>query len=313
MNGIDRSARVIRSSVGEGAEIRENCTLHDSSMGKDCRIFERVSLKKVLLGNNTVVNTGSYLEYAEAGDDVLIGPNCSIVGVFHRILETGVERADSWKRVVIKRKAFIGAGSVILPGVEVGEGSVIGAGSTVASDVPAFHIYIYLGVPPNQTVKSLKEYLKEGAYKPTKVLFVCYGNAARSVMAKYFCNILGGGVIIADSAGIHPFLARKITAELQERVIRKTIIVMEELGIDVSSHKSKHIGRIDTTSFDVLVNMSPMTLTDLLAAYAPNFRGKAIQWHIQDPANKSIKKTRIARDMLNKEVVGLIKEINSGR
>ncbi|MBI2626495.1 MAG: acyltransferase [Candidatus Nealsonbacteria bacterium] len=156
-NEIDGSSRILKSSLGEGAEVRENCTIHDSTVGEKCRIFEKVSLKKVLLADHVVINAGSYLEYVEVEEDVLIGPNCSIVGVFHQIFETGVEWADSWKRVIIRKKVFIGAGSVILPGVEIGESSVIGAGSVVTKSIPAFHICF--GTPPNQTIMSLKKWL----------------------------------------------------------------------------------------------------------------------------------------------------------
>jgi acetyltransferase-like isoleucine patch superfamily enzyme len=41
------------------------------------------------------------------------------------------------KPIVIKRNAWIGAGAIILPGVTVGENSVVAAGATVAKDVPA--------------------------------------------------------------------------------------------------------------------------------------------------------------------------------
>jgi len=44
--------------------------------------------------------------------------------------------------VIIKKDAFIGAGCIILPGVRIGEGAVVGAGSLVIEDVPAWKIVV---------------------------------------------------------------------------------------------------------------------------------------------------------------------------
>ena len=61
------------------------------------------------------------------------------------------------KRVVIKDFAYIGIGSIILPGVSIGEGAVIGAGSVVTKDIPPHSIAV--GVPAKviKTLKSEKE------------------------------------------------------------------------------------------------------------------------------------------------------------
>jgi len=46
------------------------------------------------------------------------------------------------KPVIIKKDAFIGAGCIILPGVRIGEGAVVGAGSLVIEDIPAWKIAV---------------------------------------------------------------------------------------------------------------------------------------------------------------------------
>jgi acetyltransferase-like isoleucine patch superfamily enzyme len=157
---IDKTVHKIKSIVGPDALVREYCVIHDSEIGRGCRIYERVSIKKSKIGTGTDINAGTYIEFAEIENEVQIGPNCSIVGIFHQLSEKGAERKDSFKKITIGKRVFIGANCVILPGVEIGEGTVIGAGSTVTKNIPSFHICI--GVPPNQTIMNLKEWLNRG-------------------------------------------------------------------------------------------------------------------------------------------------------
>ena len=75
------------------------------------------------------------------GDDVLIGSNCMICDTdFHSIdFEKRNSLNDDTVKtapVLIKKGAFIGARSIILKGVTIGEYSVIGAGSVVTKSVP---------------------------------------------------------------------------------------------------------------------------------------------------------------------------------
>lgn len=69
-------------------------------------------------------------------DDVLIGPKVCLITESHP-LNPAERKALLVKPIVIKRNAWIGAGAIILPGVTVGENSVVAAGATVTKDVPA--------------------------------------------------------------------------------------------------------------------------------------------------------------------------------
>lgn len=73
-------------------------------------------------------------------DDVLIGSGVHIYVENHNFSDISIpiyyQGHMQSKRVIIKRGAWIGANSIILPGVEIGENTVIGAGSIVTKSLP---------------------------------------------------------------------------------------------------------------------------------------------------------------------------------
>ena len=79
-------------------------------------------------------------DHIEIGDRVQVGANTTIVDTdFHPLTPEGRKRNmanGKNKPVIIHDDVFIGMNCLILKGVEIGEGSVIGAGSVVSKDVP---------------------------------------------------------------------------------------------------------------------------------------------------------------------------------
>ena len=70
-------------------------------------------------------------------DDVFVGPNATFTNdKFPR----SQQWLDDYPRTIVKKGASIGANSTILPGIEIGEEAMIGAGAVVTKDVPAFAI-----------------------------------------------------------------------------------------------------------------------------------------------------------------------------
>jgi acetyltransferase-like isoleucine patch superfamily enzyme len=154
---VDASARIVASDVGS-SELREFVTVHDSVIGDDCRIYERCSIKKSRVGSGVDINAGSYVENASIEETVQIGPNSSVVGVSHRLDETGMEhRNDTFDEISLNEGAFVGAGAVINPGVEVGADAVVSAGATVTKDVPPETVVV--GSPPEQRVVNLARWV----------------------------------------------------------------------------------------------------------------------------------------------------------
>ena len=88
------------------------------------------------------------------GDDVMMGPNVSIYTRNHAFERTDVpmntQGVSDEKIVVIENDVWIGANSIILPGVTVSKGAIIGAGAVVTKDVPEYAI---VGGNPAKVIK----------------------------------------------------------------------------------------------------------------------------------------------------------------
>lgn len=94
---------------------------------------------EIRIGRNVFINQNCTF-YDLAGlhiaDDVMIGPNVSIITSGHPLDPAQRRSITTGKRIVIERNVWIAAGATIIGGVTVGENSVIAAGSIVTKDVP---------------------------------------------------------------------------------------------------------------------------------------------------------------------------------
>ena len=111
--------------------------------------------KNTKIGKNVFINSCCRFQDnggIEIGDKTMIGPNVTIVTVNHEINpETRINAIP--KPVKIGRNVWIGADCTILPGVTIGENSVIGAGSVVTKDVPA---NVIVAGNPAKLIKEIK-------------------------------------------------------------------------------------------------------------------------------------------------------------
>mmetsp|Transcript_83928 Transcript_83928/g.164347 ORF Transcript_83928/g.164347 Transcript_83928/m.164347 type:complete len:187 (+) Transcript_83928:33-593(+) len=108
----------------------------------------------IILGKNVFINHAcTFLDMGgiTLQDDVLIGPKVNLITENHP-LDPANRRALICKPILIKKNAWIGAGATILPGVTVGENSVVAAGAVVSKDVPD---NVVVGGVPAKFIKSL--------------------------------------------------------------------------------------------------------------------------------------------------------------
>lgn len=111
--------------------------------------------KNITVGKNVFINSGCCFQDQggiEIGDGTLIGHKVVIATLNHDLRPEN--RADMFpKAVKIGKNVWIGASATILPGVTVGDNSVIAAGAVVTKDVPANTV---VGGVPAKIIKTIE-------------------------------------------------------------------------------------------------------------------------------------------------------------
>lgn len=105
--------------------------------------------KKVHIGAGSFLNTETRFGAGAdivIGRNVAIGPRVSFETTSHGLVHRPATGRDSRRAtIIVEDEAWIGAGSILLPGVRVGRGAVVAAGAVVNKDVEAFSLVA--GVP----------------------------------------------------------------------------------------------------------------------------------------------------------------------
>lgn len=113
--------------------------------------------RDIEIGNNTQINEECWIRNCKIGNDVMIAPHVMILNYGHKIEDTSVPMINQgvrfYEQTIIENDVWIGARAIILPGVKIGTGSVIGAGSVVTKDVEAFSI---VGGNPAKLIRTRK-------------------------------------------------------------------------------------------------------------------------------------------------------------
>ena len=134
---IDKSAQVFTENIGDRTNIWQFVViLKQAQIGSDCNICSHVLIENdVVIGNRVTIKSGVQIwDGVTLEDDVFVGPNASFSNdKFPR----SKKHQKEVLRTVIRNGASISSGAVILPGIEVGENAMIGAGAVVTNNVPA--------------------------------------------------------------------------------------------------------------------------------------------------------------------------------
>ena len=99
--------------------------------------------QNLTIGENTIINRGCKIDArggVSIGSNVSVSPYCYIITASHEHNSPDFRGMTGELTVKIGDFSWIGASSIILPGVTIGEGAVIGAGSVVTRNVPPFSI-----------------------------------------------------------------------------------------------------------------------------------------------------------------------------
>jgi acetyltransferase-like isoleucine patch superfamily enzyme len=111
--------------------------------------------ENIRVGRNVFINqncTMYDLGGIDIADDVMIGPNVSIITSGHPIEPSHRRGSVIAKPIVIERNVWIAAGATIIGGTTVGENSVVAAGSVVTKDVPPNTL---VGGNPARVIRSI--------------------------------------------------------------------------------------------------------------------------------------------------------------
>ena len=114
-------------SVGEGVEIRQPLAVDFGA--------------HISIGARSFANSGlTALDVARItiGEDVQLGPNVQLLTATHPL--DAQARREGWETglpITIGDGAWLGGGVIVVPGVSIGENTVVGAGAVVTKDLPA--------------------------------------------------------------------------------------------------------------------------------------------------------------------------------
>lgn len=120
--------------IGKNTIVRNFTNLYGCKIGDNCKIAAFVEIQRgVKIGNNCKIEAFAYIPSGVTiEDEVFVGPHVTFTNdKYPKAIN------PTWKIVptIVKKGASIGANSVIVCGITIGENAVVGAGSVVTKDV----------------------------------------------------------------------------------------------------------------------------------------------------------------------------------
>ena len=145
------------------AQIGENCYIEPP-------LHANWGGKHVHFGNNVYANFGLTLvddTHIYVGDGTMFGPNCVIATAGHPVDPGLRERQLQYNIPVhIGKNCWLGAGVLVMPGVTIGDNTVIGAGSVVTKDIPANVVAVG---NPCRVLREIGEHDKEFYFRDRRI------------------------------------------------------------------------------------------------------------------------------------------------
>ncbi len=126
--------------------------------------------KHVHFGNNVYANFNLTMvddTHIFVGDCTMFAPNVTVATAGHPILPSLREKAYQFNMPVhIGKNCWIGSGALIMPGVSIGDNTVIGAGSVVTKDIPANVVAVG---NPCRVLREINEHDREFYFKNKRI------------------------------------------------------------------------------------------------------------------------------------------------
>lgn len=147
-------AKIIDCEIDDEVVIGQDSFVSHSKLGYHVQINRRNIIEGVSVGRFSYTGANTVLKTAEIGNFCSLSWNISATGNRHdyrkltahpvaQLSSFGIAEEDEPhenRKIVIGNDVWIGANACIMPGVKIGDGSVIGAGAIVTKDVPPFAV-----------------------------------------------------------------------------------------------------------------------------------------------------------------------------
>lgn len=145
------------AQIGEGCYIEP--PLHANFGGRHCHWGKHIYANFNL---TMLDDTGIYV-----GDNTMFGPNVVLATAGHPILPELREKGCQYNVPIhIGKNCWLGAGVIVLPGVTIGDNTVVGAGSVVTKDLPANVVAVG---NPCRVLREIGEHDREYYFKDRKI------------------------------------------------------------------------------------------------------------------------------------------------
>ena len=131
--------------IGENTNVWQFVVvLPKAHIGENCNICAHCFVENdVIIGNNVTIKNGVYLwDGIELEDNVFVGPNVTFTNDKY---PRSKKYPDQFQKTTLKKGCSIGAASVILGGITIGQNAMVAAGSVVTKDIPANELW--MGTP----------------------------------------------------------------------------------------------------------------------------------------------------------------------